>query len=105
LVFSGFPRKSLDLPTPLQNSGQKIPNAIFEVLTQSIGLGASMDDVVATPRLHTEGNLDLTLERQWPQNEGEFLKTLGYTVTTGGSALVSAVSFNAKTGDCRGASR
>src|SRR5206468_8238641 len=46
--------------------GRKIPNSVFTVLTQYVGRDASITDAVATPRLHTEGDLNLTLEASWP---------------------------------------
>jgi gamma-glutamyltranspeptidase/glutathione hydrolase len=85
--------------------GRKIPNALFVVLAHYIGLGASASDAVAAPRLHTEGGLDLTLERAWPESEAELLKAIGYTVNSGSSAIVHAILFDPQTRAFRAASR
>ena len=78
--------------------GRMIPNAIYNILAQFIGLGASIDDAVAAPRLHTDGNLDLTLERKWPEAEADVLKKMGYNVKQGASANAHAIFVNPETG-------
>ncbi len=85
--------------------GRKIPNAIFEALTQFVALGQPMDAALAAPRLHTEGNLSLELEARWPVEEAEALGKLGYKTKTAASATLSAVSFNPKSGECLAALR
>lgn len=85
--------------------GRKIPNALFEALTHFVALGQPMEAALAAPRLHTEGNLNLELEAKWPADEAESLAKLGYKTKTAGSATLSAVSFNPKSGECRAALR
>lgn len=85
--------------------GRKIPNAVFDVLLNGVALGASIEAAVAAPRLHTEGNREVTLEKAWPEAEAEHLQTLGFTVQNGVSARVSAVSFDPRTAECRATSR
>jgi len=85
--------------------GVKIPNAIFEVLLNYLFRGAPLDQAIAAPRLHCTGMLDVTLEPHSSQAEREYLSQTGFKVQTGPSALVSAVSFDRKTGECRGAIR
>lgn len=85
--------------------GRRIPNAVFDVLTQYVGRGAEMEDALAAPRLHTEGDLALTLEASWPEADAAYLKQLGYTIRTGPSANIHAVTVDPKTGACRAASR
>jgi gamma-glutamyltranspeptidase/glutathione hydrolase len=85
--------------------GRRIPNAVFQVLVQYIGRGASLTDAVAAPRLHTEGDLNLTVESKWPEAEVSYLNKVGYAVKNGPSAVVDAVSFDPKTKECRSASR
>jgi gamma-glutamyltranspeptidase / glutathione hydrolase len=70
-----------------------------------IGRGATMEDAVAAPRLHTEGDLTLTLEPGWSEQDTEYFKKLGYTMRTGSHAIVHAASRDPKTGACRTASR
>lgn len=85
--------------------GRRIVNGVFDALTNYVALGASMEKAIAAPRLHTEGNLDLHLERPWPEEESEYFKTAGYKVLIGPSAKISAVSFDPKTGVCQASSR
>lgn len=85
--------------------GRGIPSALFNVLIHYICFEAIMEEAIAAPRLRTEGDLQVRLESRWPQAEVHYLKTLGYTVQSGTSALVSAASFDSKTGECRAAVR
>ena len=85
--------------------GRMIPNAIYNILAQFIGLGASIDDAVAAPRLHTDGNLDLTLERKWSEAEADLLKKIGYNVKQGNGANAHAIFVDPKTGASHYAAR
>jgi len=73
--------------------GRKIPNALCEVLTQFVVLGQPLAPSIAAPRLHTEGDAAVSFEKTWPAEESEALRKLGYNVTTGGSANMSAVAL------------
>jgi hypothetical protein len=64
-----------------------------------------MEDAIASPRMHCLGGTDVTLENGWPKEEADYLRNLGFKLQTGGSAFVSAVSFDPKTGQCRAAVR
>jgi gamma-glutamyltranspeptidase / glutathione hydrolase len=85
--------------------GRMIPNAIYNILAQFVGLGASIDDAVAAPRLHTDGNINLTLERKWPEAEADVLKKIGYKVKQGANANAHAIFVNPKTGASHYAAR
>lgn len=85
--------------------GRQIPNALFEALTQFVALGRDMTEAVAAPRLHTEGNATLQIEKTWPAGEVDALSRVGYQVKTGFAAVISAVSFDPKTGESSGISR
>ncbi len=85
--------------------GRKIPNAVFEALTQFVALGRPMEAAIAAPRLHTEGNLELELEAKWPAGEADALRKLGYRTRTAGSATLSAVARDAASGEARAAMR
>jgi len=85
--------------------GRMIPNSIFSVLTHFVGLGASIEDAMAAPRLHTEGNLDLTLEREWPDADVDQVKALGYHVKVGRTANVHAIVSDPPSGTFRAAAR
>jgi gamma-glutamyltranspeptidase / glutathione hydrolase len=85
--------------------GRMIPNAIFNVLTEFLTSGATMEQAINAPRCHTEGTLDLRLESRWPANEVEYLKTAGYQIKTGASATVHALALDSSGGPIRAASR
>lgn len=85
--------------------GRRIPNAVFNVLAQLVGREASLEDAVAAPRLHTEGDLNVMAESTWAQLSLERLKTAGYKVKTGPVATLNAVAFDRSTGRCRLSSR
>jgi gamma-glutamyltranspeptidase/glutathione hydrolase len=78
--------------------GVKIPNAIFDVLTQYLALGSDLKAAIFAPRMHCTGTLEVSLESEWPKEEREYLKALGFQMQTGPSAFVSAVSFDPETG-------
>jgi gamma-glutamyltranspeptidase/glutathione hydrolase len=73
--------------------GRKIPNALFEVLTQFVVLGRPLAESIAAPRMHTEGDATLEFEKAWPEDETESFRKLGYTVKTAGNATLSAVAL------------
>ncbi|MBI4658654.1 MAG: gamma-glutamyltransferase [Verrucomicrobia bacterium] len=85
--------------------GRRIVNGVFDTLLPFVALDASMEAAVAAPRLHTEGSLELRVERQWPEPEVEYFKSLGFEVLAAPGAKISAVSFDPKSGECRAASR
>jgi gamma-glutamyltranspeptidase/glutathione hydrolase len=74
--------------------GRKIPNAVFEVLLQYVARSLSLKEAVDAPRLHTEGDLNMLVEKHWPKEQIEPWKKVGYTVSVGASARISAVSFD-----------
>jgi gamma-glutamyltranspeptidase/glutathione hydrolase len=71
--------------------GRRIPNTDCDVLTYRIGEGRALDEAVRAPRLHTEGDLNLTLEAKWPTAEVEYLKQVGYTVKAGPAATLNSL--------------
>jgi gamma-glutamyltranspeptidase/glutathione hydrolase len=85
--------------------GRRIPNAVFEVLVGHLGRGLSLEEAVAAPRMHTEGDLRLTVQRGWPEVDVNYLRKVGYTVAQGAHAILHAVAFDPKTGACRSAGR
>lgn len=85
--------------------GRKIPNSVFEVLAHVLVDGFSMNEAIAAPRLHTEGDMNLLMEAKWPSADTELLKSLGYKVTTGTGALISAVWRDSQTGQLQSATR
>ena len=72
--------------------GRRIPNAVFEALTQFVLIGQPLAASFATPRVHTEGNAVVELEKHWPEPDLNELRLRGYSVRTGSSATLSAVA-------------
>jgi gamma-glutamyltranspeptidase/glutathione hydrolase len=81
--------------------GVKIPNALYEVLTQFVLCGRTLDEAVAAPRMHCTGTTDVSLESTFPQTSADSLRAIGFKVTTAPAALVSAVHYNPSSGECR----
>jgi len=73
--------------------GRMIPNTIIQFLTQSVMLGKSFDASMNAPRIHTEGNATVELEKTWPEIDLMALKNIGYRVQTRGAATLSAVAI------------
>ena len=70
-----------------------------------IDTDTASDDAVAAPRLHTDGSLDLTLERKWPEAEADVLKKIGYNVKQGASANAHAIFVDPENGAAHYAAR
>ncbi len=85
--------------------GRRIPNAVFNVLAHLVGRGVSLEDAVAAPRLHTEGDLNVMAEASWPESSLDRLKKTGYKVKAGAVATLNAVAFDASSGRCRSTAR
>jgi gamma-glutamyltranspeptidase/glutathione hydrolase len=85
--------------------GRRIPNTLFDVLLYRVGEERSLEEAVQAPRMHTEGDLRLTLESKWPEAEGSYLKEVGYALKTGPGATLNAIERDVSSGALRGASR
>jgi len=72
--------------------GRKIPNAVFSFLTEFALKKKSVAKSMAAPRIHTEGNLSLELEKNWPGKDQDKLSEFGYQVKTSSSATLSALA-------------
>lgn len=75
--------------------GRKIPNAVFDVLAQYVGCGATIDTAVKAGRMNTEGNLEVTLDPRMPAADADYLQSIGYTVKRGPAATIQAVGLAA----------
>jgi gamma-glutamyltranspeptidase/glutathione hydrolase len=75
--------------------GRRIPNSIFQVLLHALAEGRPLEESVASPRLHTEGGMEVRVERGWPQADVNFLKSIGYTFEPPMGSFVSAVQLDA----------
>jgi hypothetical protein len=58
-----------------------------------------MAAALAAKCLHTTGTLDVMTDPGWPQADADYLGRSGFKVRSGPGAHLSAVSFNAATGD------
>ena len=74
--------------------GRRIPNAVFQTLLQILANDRPLNDSVQAPRIHTEGGLDLHIERGIPKADVEYMRQIGYTITPPIGAFVSAVQYN-----------
>ena len=85
--------------------GRRIPNTLFDVLTYRIGEDRALADAVKAPRMHTEGDRNLSLEAAWPPEVVDYLKRIGYSVRTGPGANLSAIARDLATGGLQSAMR
>jgi gamma-glutamyltranspeptidase/glutathione hydrolase len=84
--------------------GLRIPNAIYDVVLNYI-TGDAMKDSLAAPRLHCTGNLEVGFHGAFPADQTDYLKNAGFHLRPYLSAYTTAVSFDAKTGECAAAGR
>lgn len=82
--------------------GTRIPNSLYEVLLNYVGLGATLEAAHAAPRIHTDGTLKLGVEKKHPAAETTLLQEIGYSITQTPAANISAVSFDPATGATQG---
>lgn len=85
--------------------GRTIVNAVINVLARFAGMDASPENAIAAPRIHTDGNLDLTVEAATPEADVEVLKSIGYGIKQGYVATAHALLFDPETGVARAAAR
>lgn len=74
--------------------GVRIPNSIFDVLTSYVLLGQPVDAAIAAPRLHCTGVLDVEVTKDWPAADADYLRSVGFKVKNGGTAMISAAEFD-----------
>ncbi len=73
--------------------GRRIPNALHAALAEFAVNGKPIASAVAAPRVHTEGTASIECEAHWPAENLSALPNVGYKVTTGKCALVSAAAY------------
>lgn len=78
--------------------GVRIPNSLFDTLTNYVALGRSAEESVSAPRLHCTGALDVETTKDWPARDADYLRGIGFKVKNGITAFVSAVSFDPRSG-------
>jgi gamma-glutamyltranspeptidase / glutathione hydrolase len=74
--------------------GRRIPNAVFQTLLQLLANGQDLNAAVHSPRIHTEGGLDLHVERGIPKADVDYMRQIGYKIAPPVGAFVSAVQYN-----------
>lgn len=85
--------------------GVRIPNAVTDFLITHVLENRSITEAMAAPRMNTNGDLNVMLESSWPAADAEYLGKVGFKITRGRGAHLSAVSFDGKTGECSSAER
>jgi gamma-glutamyltranspeptidase/glutathione hydrolase len=85
--------------------GRRIPNTVFDVLAYRVGAGLPLAEAVKAPRVHTEGDLALTLEAGWPRAVADHFRAAGYDVRTGVGANLHAIERDPATGALTAAAR
>jgi gamma-glutamyltranspeptidase/glutathione hydrolase len=83
--------------------GRRIVNAVGNVVLQRVGNRTTLAEAVKAPRVHTEGDLALVLDADYP--EPAELKKLGYTITTASVASLNAIEREVNTGALTSAAR
>ena len=76
-----------------------IVSAVFNVLAQFVAIDAPVETAVAAQRIHTEGNLDLTVDAGIPGLDLAPLSEMGYKVTNGFVGALNAIGVNPNTAD------
>lgn len=82
--------------------GTRIPNSVYEVPVNHVGLGVDFAHTMAAPRLDSTGTLKLGLDKYHSAETEAFFRKIGYTVSRGPSANVSAVAFDPTTRQSQG---
>lgn len=78
--------------------GRRIPNACFDVVAGLLSR-KSFEDSVAAPRMNTTGSLDLRLEDSFPEADVRALPEMGYDITSGGGAIITAAALDPATNE------
>jgi gamma-glutamyltranspeptidase/glutathione hydrolase len=85
--------------------GRRIPNTVLDVLLARIGEGRTLPQAVRAPRMHTEGGLDVTLEKSWPADTLKRLKEIGFVIKAGPGAVLHAIERDPRSGALTAAAR
>jgi len=78
--------------------GRRIPSAIFDVLMDYVGQDRTMEESIEAPRMVTQGGMTVECDDKWPAEDKEYLSSVGYEVSDGQSARISAASFDPESG-------
>ena len=78
--------------------GRRIPSAIFDVLMNYVGRDRPMEESIDAPRMVTQGGMTVQCDDKWTAEHKEYLASVGYEVSDGQSARISAASFDPESG-------
>jgi gamma-glutamyltranspeptidase/glutathione hydrolase len=78
--------------------GRRIPNAIFDVLTNVLVDGMTLAGALAAPRMNTLGGRQLILTPNWNPAGVERLRAIGFSPVNGSAADVKAVHLRQRSG-------
>jgi gamma-glutamyltranspeptidase/glutathione hydrolase len=78
--------------------GRRIPNTVLDVLLARLGEGKTLAEAVKASRMNTQGGLDVTLEKGWPEVEVRKLKEIGFVVKAGPGAVLHAIEREPRSG-------
>jgi len=78
--------------------GRRIPSAIFDVLMNFVGQDRTMEESIDAPRMVTQGGMTVECDDKWSAEDKEYLGGIGYEVSDGQSARISAASFDPVSG-------
>jgi gamma-glutamyltranspeptidase/glutathione hydrolase len=85
--------------------GRRIPNTVLDVLLYRISEERTLTVAVSAPRLHTQGGVDVTLEKSWPADEVKQLAAMGFVTKTGPGAVLHAIERDPRSGTLTSAAR
>jgi len=74
--------------------GRRIPNALLAAVLQFVSGDPSARLSIDAPRIHTEGSRKIMLDHSWSSQEAAYFNELGFEVTRGQVAYLSAVAFD-----------
>ena len=85
--------------------GVRIPNSLYQVLTNFLLREQPLQSAIDAPRFHCPGSDTVDVEKNWPNSDTDYLRQIGFKVKNGISAMISAAEFNPVTGDSRAVAR
>lgn len=78
--------------------GRRIPNALLSNLLGFVAEDRPMVESIDLPRMHTEGDMRLSLDDSWGSGEAAYFGQMDYEVTREHVSYISAVSFDPASG-------
>ncbi len=82
--------------------GTKIVNAIYDFFCHYVGRRRTLAESINRPRMNTTGSMQLGLDADWPAEQTEYFKKLGYQLKKQMGAYVSGVVIDPMSGKITG---